>query len=303
MNVDETAFRILPESRRRSTGFTLIELLVVIAIIAILIALLLPAVQQAREAARRTQCKNNLSQLGIALHNYEMSYEMLPPGSVNPTGPIVNTASGYHVSWIVQELPMIDQSHVFAQFDFQEGAYGQKNQTIRELKIETLTCPSDFRLTFDVQGLGRVVASSYAGCFGGDDVPIDVTNNGLLYLNSSTNHREIRDGSSNTIVVGEKAAPRKATDLGWTSGTNATLRNTGVSINQGWDVPSGMASRNVARSIPPTETATGGFSSNHVGGAQFLLADGAVRFVSENIDVQTFSWLGNRDDLQIVGDF
>ena len=90
-------------------GFSLVELAVVIGVIALLISLLLPSVQSAREAARRTQCRNNLMQLAIALHNYEMTFEMLPPGSVNETGPIRNTPQGYHHSWIVQILPYIEQ--------------------------------------------------------------------------------------------------------------------------------------------------------------------------------------------------
>src|SRR3954451_14542119 len=105
-----------PGRVRSLPGFTLIELLVVIAIISVLIALLLPAVQAAREAARRVQCVNNLMQLGIALHNYESSYEMLPPGSVNPTGPIVNLPRGYHVSWMVQLLPFIEQKSMARNF-------------------------------------------------------------------------------------------------------------------------------------------------------------------------------------------
>src|SRR3954453_14939119 len=91
---------------RRRNGFTLIELLVVIAIIALLIALLLPAVQQAREAARRAQCRNNLMQIGVALNNYSMAHDMLPPGTVNSTGPIKSLErGGYHMSWLVQILP------------------------------------------------------------------------------------------------------------------------------------------------------------------------------------------------------
>src|SRR6187431_609282 len=98
---------------RRSRGFTLIELLVVIAIIAVLIALLLPAVQQAREAARRAQCKNSLCQIGLAIHNYEMAHNVLPPGSVNPTGPVRSEPIGYHMSWAVQILPYLEHQNVF----------------------------------------------------------------------------------------------------------------------------------------------------------------------------------------------
>src|ERR1700693_4880192 len=107
--------------KRLRPAFTLIELLVVIAIIAILVALLLPAVQQAREAARRTQCKNNLVQIGLALLNYEMAHECLPSGSVDPNRPIRNEAKGYHMSWMVQLLPYLDQSNTFQHFDFSVG--------------------------------------------------------------------------------------------------------------------------------------------------------------------------------------
>src|SRR6187551_2927825 len=108
-------------STRRRSGFTLIELLVVIAIISVLIALLLPAVQAAREAARRVQCVNNLMQLGIALHNYESSHEILPPGVINPTGPILNTPKGYHAGWMLQLLPFIEQRSVARRYDDAPG--------------------------------------------------------------------------------------------------------------------------------------------------------------------------------------
>jgi prepilin-type N-terminal cleavage/methylation domain-containing protein len=280
-------------------GFTLIELLVVIAIIAILIALLLPAVQQAREAARRTQCKNNLMQLGIAMHNYDMAFEMLPPGCVNPTGPIRNVAEGFHMGWIPQILPMMEQNALFGQINFDEGAYGAGNGGIRATRFASMLCPSD-----GGQGSGPG-AVNYAACFAGEDVPIDMDNTGVMFLNSSIGYQQIRDGASNTILIGEKRIVSGVSDLGWLSGTMGTLRNTGVPINAGWDVggPRTGAGGKQKPLPPPSDTATSGYSSFHTGGAQFILGDGSVRFISENIDPKIFSFLGNREDLQIVGEF
>ena len=127
---------------RRCPGFTLVELLVVIAIIGILIALLLPAIQAAREAARRVQCANNLVQLGIALHNYELAHEVFPPGVVNATGPIRNEPQGYHMSWIVQILPYIDEGNAYDMIDFKVGVYDKKQIPVRKHSIVTLHCPS-----------------------------------------------------------------------------------------------------------------------------------------------------------------
>lgn len=278
-------------------GFTLIELLVVIAIIAILIALLLPAVQQAREAARRTQCKNNLMQLGIAMHTYEMAFEMMPSGTVNLTGPISNLEEGYHMSWLVQLLPAMEQAGLFGNINFNESVYAPVNAGPRATSIAAFQCPSDNR-----QSVG---ASNYAGCFGGDDVAINMTNNGLLFLNSGIGYQEIRDGASNTILAGEKILPAGLKDLGWMSGTMATLRNTGVAINTGWDIggPRATRSGSIAPLPAPSDTATSGYSSQHTGGAQFVFADGSVRFLSENIDLTTYSRLGNREDLSAIQEF
>ena len=128
---------------RTIRGFTLIELLVVIAIIAILMGQLLPAVQQAREVARRTQCKNNLMQIGIALHNYEMAFEMLPPGVVDVAGPIRNLETGYQIGWQVQVLPVMEQSMLFSMIDFSQGAYAVANTPVRTSRIVAFRCPSD----------------------------------------------------------------------------------------------------------------------------------------------------------------
>ena len=293
-------FALRPAVSRRlpfRRGFTLIELLVVIAIIAILIALLLPAVQQAREAARRTQCKNNLMQLGIAMHTYEMAFEMMPSGTVNLTGPIRNLEEGYHMGWLVQLLPSIEQAGLFGNINFNESAYAPANSGPRAISIAAFQCPSDNR-----QSAG---ASSYAGCFGGDDVAIDMNNNGLLFLNSGIGYQEIRDGASNTILAGEKIVPQSLKDLGWMSGTMATLRNTGVAINTGWDIGGARTTRNgsMAPLPAPSDTATSGYSSQHTGGAQFVLADGSVRFLSENINIKTYSLLGNRADLSALEEF
>ena len=282
---------------RSRRGFTLIELLVVIAIIAILISLLLPAVQQAREAARRTQCRNNLVQLVLAMHNYEMAYEMLPPGTINPTGPIKSIPSGYHMSWLVQLLPYVDQESVYRHIDFTVGAYDPKNMKTRGVILPTFLCPSDPGI--GSSNNGRVAQTNYAGCHNDSEAPIEVDNNGVLFLNSSIRYRQITDGASNTIMIGETSY--NGLSLGWMSGTRATLRNTsGINVETSQQfAPGGRA----GLPLVPGPTVVGGFSSPHVGGAQFAFADGSVHFISENIDRATFKHLGNRADGALPGQF
>lgn len=297
---------------RRRRAFTLIEMMMVISIIAILIALLLPAVQQAREAARRVQCKNNLAQLGIAMHCYHQSFDMLPPGCINDIGPIINEPFGYHMSWIVQILPNQDQMVLFQQINFDVSVYHADNAlgaagTAASFFLPSFACPSD---PFDWTGVHNF-PSSYAGVTGGWDVPIDVDNEGLLFLNSSINHREIRDGASNTLLTGERRLDDfEQQDLGRRSGTGATLRHTAYPINardaqnQGagapWPPPQIFTD---APPAPPADQAIGGFSSYHTGGAQFTVADGSVRFLSENIDPLVYQSLGNRADGQMPTEF
>lgn len=290
---------------RRVSGFTLVELLVVITLIAVLIALLLPAVQQAREAARRTQCKNNLANLSIALHNYQSAFTRLPPGVVNDTGPIQTAENGYHMSWWVQLLPQMDQTPLAQRIDFSVGAYAPENSQVRSTKMPILWCPTD-------QPVGNVdiVRANYMGCIGGENVPIDVDNSGLFFLNSSVGYEEIRDGASNTILLGERRRDDLPTgeELGWMSGTSATLRNTGVPINvvnsdRVVNPYGGGFDPQQLHEPPPLGLATGGFSSFHTGGAQFGLADGSVRFLSENIDPNLFQNLGRREDGEMTGEF
>ena len=274
----------------RSRGFTLIELLVVIAIIAVLIALLLPAVQQAREAARRTQCKNNLMQIGLAVLNYDMAFEVMPPGCVNPEGPIEAKTEGYHMSWTVQLLPFLEQPGLFRKIDFNKGVYEQ-SEDFKKVLVAPYYCPSESWSGTEDR------LSSFAACHHGTEASIDVTNDGVLYLNSSTKFRDIKDGSSNTLLVGEKRNTR-GDNFTWMSGTRTTLRNAGSPPNADW---------NVSREVDPQMFAdpkyVGGFSSSHLGGAQFVLGDGSVRFISENIDRTLFQHLGSRADGELTGDF
>ncbi len=320
-------------ARRPTRGFTLIELLVVIAIIAVLIALLLPAVQQAREAARRTQCKNNLVQVSLALQNYEMSHERLPPGSVNPTGPIKSEAAGYHMGWIVQILPYLDQRNVYQKMDFKVGVYDPKNTGAAVadapgpggdagpagagagpmslpgfnsgnpgptmVTLPVLTCPSEGATSGP---------SSYAGCHHDSEAPIDVDNNGVLFLNSSIRFEDISDGISNTLFVGEKT--RAAETLSWASGTRASLRNSGSAINSDRQLLNRNGQIIAPVAAPPGPDGAnaallkvGGFGSPHVGGCHFAVGDGAVRFISENISADTFKNLINRADGNMLGEF
>jgi len=290
---------VLTRPRPGRQGFTLIELLVVIAIIAILIALLLPAVQQAREAARRVECRNNLMQIGLAVLNYRMAHEVLPPGCVNPDGPIKSEAKGYHVSWLVQILPFLEQGNVYRHFDFSVGAYDPKNKDVRALEMDNLLCPSSW-----YERANDVAGTSYAGCQNDVEAPIDSANNGVFFLNSAIAADDIPDGLSNTILAGEKLCPRDGDGLGWTSGTRATLRNAGSIINADLDK---IRSRDNSLGEDDQDAkdllSVGGFSSEHTGGAQFVFGDGAVRFLAQYINTKTFQQLANRQDGEMVGEF
>jgi prepilin-type N-terminal cleavage/methylation domain-containing protein/prepilin-type processing-associated H-X9-DG protein len=287
-------------SRALRRAFTLVELLVVIAIIGILISLLLPAVQAAREAARRASCLNNVTQLGLAAHNFEFHYEALPPGVTNADGPIRNEPQGTQVGWIVKVLPYLEQRVLSDRFDQQAGAYADKNAEVRKTRLSVLMCPSD-PAPF-VNTPVTVARSSYAGCHHDVEAPIDADNHGLLFLNSAVRFGDIYDGSSNTVLLGE--ALTSPDELGWVSGTRATLRNTSVIQQSRAYLAASQGTTPAETPEPPAKSLfVGGFGSHHPGGVNLGFADGSTRFISESIEPEVLKRLGNRADGQIVEPF
>jgi len=300
--------------RRNQPGFTLVELLVVIAIIGVLVALLLPAVQAAREAARRVSCLNNVAQLGLSLHNYEFHFETLPPGVTNADGPIRNEPQGTHVSWIVKVLPYLEQNILLQRFDQAAGAYADANAQVRAVPISVLQCSSD-PVPYINEG-GTIARSGYAGCYHDTEAPIDKDNHGLLYLNSKVRFSQIYDGTTVTILVSEAltttgglrssagggmpAARGIGDGLGWVSGTRSTLRNTSV-VEQGQPflpLPAVQDEREKSGSL-----FVGGFGSYHPGGVNVGFADGSTRFLNKVMDPAVLRLLGNRADGEIVKPF
>jgi prepilin-type N-terminal cleavage/methylation domain-containing protein/prepilin-type processing-associated H-X9-DG protein len=308
--MNRTVFRRQPGYRHNvpaAAAFTLIELLVVIAIIAVLIALLLPAVQAAREAARRVQCCNNLMQLAIAVQNYESSHEMLPPGVVNLTGPILDQPKGYHFGWLVQVLPYCEQRNVFNHFNMKIGLYETQNFTTRTTLVRGFLCPSDSGAN---RGPTGVAMTNYAGSHNDVEAPIAASNNGVLFLNSAIRFEDITDGTSQTIFLGEKS--NDGLGEGWASGTRASLRNSGSGINRTSNPSSpvslagddgddgGGAANGVAGTSFDTLSFVGGYNSRHPGGANFAFGDGSIRFLKTSIGIGTFRLLANRADGEII---
>jgi len=284
-------------SRRRYPGFTLVELLVVIAIIGILVALLLPAIQAAREAARRTSCLNNVMQLGLATHGYNFNFESLPPGVTDAKGPIRNEPQGIHVSWLVKILPFMEETVMYRKFDQSAGAYAPINALVRSVPLAIAICPS--YPGEEVIKEGTIAITTYAGCHHDVEAPIDVDNHGLLFLNSHVRFDEIYDGSTHTLLIAE--TQERSEDLGWVSGTRATLRNTSkIEVPQPrfrQQPPEGAetADDDVAKSL-----FVGGFGARHPGGFNATFADGSTRFITENIDLTVWRRMGNRADGEIV---
>ena len=281
------------QKRSTPTGFTLVELLVVVAIIGILIGMLLPAVQQVREAARRTQCLNNLAQIGLALQNFEYAHQHFPAGVIESKGPILSVPNGQHVSFLVPILPYMEQQGVFDNFDIEAGTYAAVNAAAREIVIPTYICPS-FGTRMNTNSTAAM--TNYVGCHHGSEVPIDADNNGMLFLNSQVTFGDIYDGSSNTILVGE-ALKNSSTDLGWASGTRSSLRNASEVLNfNDW-------SKSLLKAGVVADDFVGGFSSAHPGTCNFVMASGSVHSITTSISLVVLETLGNRSDGAMMGEF
>jgi prepilin-type processing-associated H-X9-DG protein len=268
-----------------SRAFSVIEVIVCMVIIVLLVSLMLPALVAGRNAAHRSQCLNNMKQIGLGVLNYESTHRVLPPGVVDLKGPIQNTPDGFHHSWIIQILPNMEQGGLALSIDRNESVYEASNRGVGATRLNALMCPGD-RKSSTLAGIG---VSSYAACHHDVEAPIDTDNHGVFYLNSRVRLGDVLDGTSTTIFVGEKII--QPGDLGWMSGTRATLRNTGSAINA-----------KVPPALVMSDFYVGGFSSRHAGGAHFCFGDGSVRFLAETIHPDVYRYLGNRDDGEPVPD-
>ncbi|QDU63067.1 Type II secretion system protein G precursor [Planctomycetes bacterium Pan216] len=298
-------------------GFTLVELLVVIAIIGILVALLLPAVQQAREAARATQCRSRLKQIGVALHNYHDSHGQFPPGQIgqvhprsgNPCFPGSGTANKTAFApWTVLILPFLDEQARFEKFNYSQrfslseaDTGSTTNHALWAIPMEKLRCPSvPLSLSkpysshyFGVQGGGINTAGNFF-CRASNDSLRGFDLNGIMIINGSISLADVQDGASKVFAVGETIYQTwSRTDnknFGWASSSNLT---------EEWAFPTNLASTRTSNNALPADghsNQSRGFGSHHPGGAHFMMGDGSVRFVGDAVDFQTFRKTAIRND-------
>jgi prepilin-type processing-associated H-X9-DG protein len=289
-----------------------VELLVVIAIIGILVALLLPAVQAAREAARRAQCNNNLKQIGIALHNYHDTYKMFPPGWIPQAG-MPGSGSGYAWGWGTSILPFMELQSLpeqiqAGQITIHQAASTPAIRAIMQIPIAPYRCPSDTGpptnnwLSMASQ---RLATSNYVGAHnsdhffssGGTRAADHIDRGGCFHSQGGVRFRDIKDGTSNTWAVGERKWVFE--DVNGNKLISAAAHAFGAVVEphshtwrRGYQLAVGVYRMNLDGTDQTGQIYAGqvsqrgaqGFSSMHPGGAQFCLADGSVRFVAETID-------------------
>lgn len=316
-----------PHAQSRNRGFTLVELLVVIAIIGILVALLLPAIQAAREAARRTECSNKLKQISLALHNYHDTHNRFPPGSIVSSNACpLPSAARRGAPWSVLTLPYLEQTSRHENFNFLGTFAGNANESSNTNEPQQIIPNATFQCPSDPNAKSSEPNSNYRGVQGGGpEGQASCTtgsasnyrlffNNGVLYLNSSVRIGDILDGTTNTFLVGESRwwfavgqNPPWLTYLTWASST----RNADASSHENmvaaatdpinsplisYDPGKGPYSAHPAGIGAVVGTHTRCFGSYHPGGCHFALADASVRFVNENVDLAVYRQAGARSD-------
>ena len=330
----------VPRRRRmRTSGFTLIELLVVIAIIAILIALLLPAVQQAREAARRTQCKNNMKQLGLALHNYHDVHLKFPPGFTQEYQS--SSPSGYQGhSLFLYLLPYVEQTNLYNTFNMNKpkANIAYTPGVLSASVVPVFICPSDLSTLADgvyAYGSEYYAATSYKGNGGSrtyypsnmqdDGVFMTVGPGAVKPTGMCVAIRGVIDGTSNTILFGEahhvdqnynsfvNAGLSTGNIESWSrwypaggfNGTGDVLCSAYVNINYEIPFPYGASGAPTSRSAfyAYQDRRLCAIGSGHVGGAHVTLCDGSVRFLSESMSQVILSYLCLRADGQAIGEY
>jgi prepilin-type N-terminal cleavage/methylation domain-containing protein/prepilin-type processing-associated H-X9-DG protein len=313
--------------RPNPRGFTLIELLVVIAIIAILIGLLLPAVQKVREAAARMKCSNNLKQIGLACHNFHDTYQRFPAGISVPVSTTLSGATypsdwpqgnilyppvpNQFGSWLTMLLPYVEQGNVYnlaqtasGNFTARDYTYCGSNTAPGASVIQTYICPSDYVpaqvITYSVYFFG---INSYFANAGTSAWPIGTSSlNGVMYYNSSMRIASITDGTSNTLMAGE----RYSKDTTYTS--TQLLENTRgwawCNYNSGQDLLGDTTwPINSLASTTGTNNRRTNFGSGHTGGANFVLCDGSVTFVRNSIDIVTLQRASTPNDGNVLSNF
>ena len=293
--------------RRSHHAFTLVELLVVIAIIGVLVGLLLPAVQAAREAARRMQCSNNLKQIGLALHNYHDSRKTFPPGYISNLDTAGNeTGPGW--GWTSMTLPHLEQAPLFERINFSLAIENPVNSLVRVQSIPTLLCPSDpaphlwmtkrrsLSTGAELGDVCEVASANYVGVFGTSEP--GVGGDGIFFRNVATKFRDILDGTSATLMVGERSFR-----LGEATWTGAVIGS--VIVPDGNDGV-GTGPPEAASSLILGHTGDGngpGDNRSHVnqfysvhsgGGSHFLFCDGHVAFLNRSMDYQVYQALTTR---------